>query len=850
MTEALRVAEDAPLTLRQRKAINEALEFASTDSDPVRRLLITVRAFFLHHTTRSYAAELGMRPHSLLDLEARGFDPERSVASVYGKFIVDWERRATLDPASAPFLTWASKRLQALVVAREFNTPLGQLIEWQTRFGSAVFAEKTGLDPAALSRYRENSTMLSFGDLVAVGSKLGLFGDASRSADSWNMAWVERARRISLRHSRGIERPLASAKLGMMLEWSGVPFTIVGVRQHFPGLKEVDAQKIIKYEPLKKIPLNLVLDSKTLVTAIPERDRDQLRQQMLQSHREFSRRPSPSKKIAEIVRARKMSTRYIAEVFDAIDPRNQKESISKVRDVVFRGAVVDDIPWGRIAGVVARSEREFRSLIALRASELSGEYRRRTGQRISASTLFRKIWGCAPGNDGTTVSDGISTPHQIAPLQRMMEVYLGRSPAHILGILHRAKQTNPLRHETGRGYERLRLIRQGQRVPSLPEFKTLLQAARIPFGPFHEIGWRDGLGVFRRDTEKGSEFGNAQRRILKTLIAEKAANTLAFLSTTAGVSVHERIHFQARGQGRELPLASFKRALTVIGVGEGELRSHTISLILQEKSFSRALRRWYIDGLIGADESVRSGMRELVSSKNPLTHGAIFCLPSAAQEILAVKFELESLAAETSEHRSVRRALMVRSLMRLFPGITIDEISEGVSSIRAALHALVRPTGLRRGWKPMFLNAADRRLIEDGLITADSVRRIGLPSTVRAHVRGLVGVLGTGVERAQSPMRIMFPASFDGCHPRVSEARVAMTSLFAETLHAMNVAPVVAAEVLKAFRGAWAVAHNESDSARVIGSFLDEVKVDDTESLTAIEVLDAALKELFAEYRK
>jgi hypothetical protein len=850
MHEPLRAPETAPLTVRQRKAINDALECASTDKDPVRRLLVTVRAFVLSHTVRSYAGELGMRAHSLLNLETRGFDPDRSVPSVYGKFILDWERRAALNPATAHFLQWASRRLRGLVLSKEDNTPLGQLLEWQMMLGSADFAQRTGLDPAALSRFREYSSTLSFGYLVEVGGKVGAFGEVPRTADTWNLGWVERVRRISLRHSRSIERPIASAKLGMMLEWSGVPLTVLGIREHFPRLKERDAQRIIRYEPLKKVPLSVILESKLVVGSVPEIDREQLRQQMARCQRIMSHLPSSSKKMAEIMRARKMSTRSLADVFHAIEPQNEKESISRVRSILFRGAVVDDIPWGRVSAVVSRSDREYKSLVTLRAQEIAHEYRRRTGQPISGATLFRKIWGVNPSHDGATVSDGFSLSHAAEPLQRVMEVYLSPSPAHLLRALHRVRRINPLRQETGSGFERLRLLRQEEVMPSLPEFKKILDGARIPFGPFHEIGWRDALGGFRRGVVQGSEFGVVQRRILKIMVAERASHTAEFLANVAGVSPQERVHFQTRGAGREIPLASFWRGLSFAGIAPGDSQSLPITLLLEEKNFPRALRRWYVEGLIGADESLRVGLRELVSAKNPLTREELFCAPSSARDVLAVKFELDALAGETSQLHSIRRALVVRSVMRSFPGITVDEIAKAISAIRGALHALVTPTGVARQWRPKFLNAADRKLIEDGLITADRVRQIGLPSLVRSHVRGLVALMGSEIERADSPLRVLFPPQSRSGHPKVAEARIAMSNLFAETLLAMNVNPAVAAEALKAFRGAWTVAHLESDSAKVVGTFLDESKVHEAETFTPVEILDAVLKELFSEYRK
>lgn len=850
MHEPLRAPEHAPLTARQRKAINDSLEFASTDNDPVRRLLVTVRAFVLNHTVRSYAPELGMRPHSLLNLEARGFDSQRSVSSVYGKFALDWERRAALDPTLAPFLTWASKRLRALVLSKEYATPLGQLLEWQMIIGSVPFAARTGLDPAGLSRIREWSTMVPFGYLIEVGGKIGAVAEPPRTADGWNLAWIERVRRISIRYSQSIERPIAPAKLGIMLEWAGVPLTVVGLREHFPRLKERDAQRIVKYEPLKKGALSVVLDSTLLVGAIPELDREQLREQMARSQRSFSHRPSSSKKVAEIMRERKMGTRYIADVFHAIEPHHEKDSITRVRSVLFRGAIVEDLPWGRVAGVLARSEREYKNLVTLRSEEIASEYRRRTGQRMNAATLYRKIWGSEPLHEDVTVSDGFANAHHEEPLQRSMEVYLGQSPAWVLQGLHRARRINPLRRETGSGFERLRLLRQAEVVPSLPEFKKILDGARIPFGPFHEIGWRDAFGGFKRGLEQASDFGNVQRRVLKTLIAEKASNTSEFLASIGGVSPQQRVHFQPRGAGREIPLVSFWRALSFSGINTGDPRALQVSLLLEEKSFVKAFRRWYVEGLIGADENIRIGLRDLVAAREPLTREVLFTPPCSVSEVLALKFELDASVSETSQNPIIRRALVVRSVMRRFPGITVDEITQGIAAIREVLHALTTPTNVSRTWKPTFLNAADRKLIEDGLITADRVRRIGLPSLVRTHVRGVVAVVGSGIEQAESPIRVLFPSHTHQSHPKVSEARVAMTHLFAETLHAMNLSPVVAASIFKAFRAAWTVAHIESDSAKVVGAFLDESKVADNEHLAPVEILDAVLKELFSEYRK
>jgi hypothetical protein len=62
--------------------------------DPVRRLIVTVRAALLNKTVPQYAAELGIQSNTLSRFEAKGFEPSSSVVTSFYPFIADWRKRA------------------------------------------------------------------------------------------------------------------------------------------------------------------------------------------------------------------------------------------------------------------------------------------------------------------------------------------------------------------------------------------------------------------------------------------------------------------------------------------------------------------------------------------------------------------------------------------------------------------------------------------------------------------------------------------------------------------------------------------------------------------------------------
>jgi hypothetical protein len=816
-----KLPESLTLTNRRRIAFEGALAHAFSQPDPVRQLVVFVRVYALRMTAPEYAHEIGLKAHSYTQLEARGFDPRRSVASSFGCFLRDWERRAQAHPESAVFFRWAQHRLEQLLVGQELGTPRGFFLKCQNRVGSRAFAEATGLTPKILSDYRTFNKNIPFSEMLGVIDALSGPIRPARDGVHWDSPLVVDARRIFFHHSLQLGRPASAAKVHMLLVWVNLPCIGPDLHREVPTITDREAGKIARFEPVSAEMWAKIQRLECVVDRVPKRFLEGVTETIEREARTRSA-ADPSVALAvQLMRSQRLSTKVIARVSGLHDSGQIREGTDAVRNAIFHKAASARLTWGPIAAVISRDIKEFQQMISLREQELAHEYLRRSGHKIGTEALAKKIWG------GDTRAEKIGEVNKQRVLDnRTHEALIRFSRPFFLGVpsatiraMGEARGLLPIWRSAQSGPDRLASIVSGEVIPTYPEYERYLRAGRVIPNDAHAIGWRHAFGAKVLAQGGGTAFGVVQRRVLKTLLYEESESRGEALAKRELNRLAAAQWFQALDSKGEVPLVVVKRLVGFLGVPSGSPRHRAIESILSTKSYSTAIREWLKRDMEGLTSAEKRDVLHLMQVGPRIRPENIFTVDQPEVDLLAVVHGFKGGSIATMPLSWKRTVRGVHSILKMFPGATLDDVRDVFAEDGKIVRMFSDETSIPSTWDPQFENYADKALKERGILDKDYRPARIIPIGVQGGRASLHDVIGHDSDRG-SLLKVLFPPDRDALRGESRALVVALRHLIMHGAGAINLDAVQKNQLIQAFKESLAVSPSLEECRRKVGSSL------------------------------
>ena len=827
---------------RRRPALEKALAFAFSDHDPVRQLIIFVRAYVLRKSGPEYAQEVGLKSNSYSQLEARGFDPNRSVASSFGCFLRDWEKRAEETPQAASFFRWAQQRLERLLVGPELGTPLGFLLARQNRAGKKNFADATGLKPETLSTYRSLNKNITFAELVGVIEALSMVPKPQRSAAFWDSPLVKDARRVFFHQSLQLGRPASAIKVHMLLTWGGVQVTSPGLRRQIPLLTDGEAGKIVRFEFISSATWEKLREVKGLVKLVSA--------SFVASIDEAIKREGAARVVCatstilavDLMRAQRLSNKHIARIAGIYDPKRSREGTALVRTAIFDKVASPLVPWGALAALLSRDMESFQKLVSSREAEFSSEYRRRSGHPIGTATLAKKIWGevDALATHPPEALEGLNSAHTKSILTRFLRPFVSGVPSATIGAMVEVRGLLPMWRRAHSSPERFSGIMSEKVVPSYPEYVRLLRAGYVKVNHLHEVGWRHAFGAYVRNHEGGDLFGAMQRRVLKTLLSEAYESRSDALTKGKRAPSTFAPWFQALDKQGSVPRAVWNRMLDLIGVVPGSGRRSTVDSLLTIKEYPAAIREWFVKGMGGLTDAEQRDVAHLMQVGPQIHPKCLFGVAESGGELLEIVHGLKDgsiTAMSLSRKRTLRGVLTV---MKMFPGATLDDVREVFDKEGKIVRIWAESTTVPASWVPRFDNYSDKMLIEQGILEARTTQNF-VPSGIFQLRTRLQRALGDDVERS-SFLAVLYPPERGAIRGDSDQLVEIVRQLLNHASGFINLDNAQKKQLFDTFKESMSGAPTFLDARLKIGAFLSTLGGSpERKTLSAHEALDRLL---------
>lgn len=816
-------------------ALQRSLEIAFSQEERVRRLIVLARAFVINKALPAYAADVGLKSHSYLRIEQRGFIAGQSVPAVFGVLVRDWQRRIDQGDRNTPFFKWAQRELLSRVVASHYGTAVGQILEWNVMYGLAEVSERTGVPQATIANWRLYGRNLSFGELVSFGERLRRDVSWERTEETWDTSWVRRARRIYFHESVRLGRSPVATKLHMILEWANIAPGLESLGRAFPSLTQDTISRIIRFQP---VPLGCVRDicaHSAIKKGVPQLTREALYESARTESMRVGDRLQSARLVSQMMKAQGITTQNLSRLFEVHDPARPKAGTAIVRRVITELSLNEDVPWKGLAAVVARSRKDYEKLLASRGVELAQGHVRRVGQELRAERLERMLLGARRYSKNAPVEDKGSARLGLENFLRVVaEVDLSKT----FDQLRRFFGQEVFRSNASGSDERIHGFIHGDRAPSWPEYQRYLKGVRVTPLICHELGWRHAFGSSIDRGRTMTPYGRAQRRVIETLITEGAEDRTNFFRHRGYHAGRFARYARELSEGRQIPSVKFSEFLEFAGIAPASARRHTIRLIVDEKDFSRAIVRWYSDRLVGTSALERSDLLRLLGAGRSETVEALRELPTEDHERLSLR---HAAGGSLEDIPWLRRRREVVTLMRYFPGVTLDEVSAALNTLRLPLKELEAVTSLPATWTPKFQSYGDRLLEEQGFVFPEQECWKIIPKSLRESADEVWKAVEYDQLSGRTILRSIFP-TWEASHlPQMQLLKAPLQKLLLGSLATINVNREEATTIARVFAKLFEVAPTVEDSALVVGYYLerqrDHLQSTDTK-ITVAEALE------------
>lgn len=676
--------ESTEVSTKERIAINRALEVAYNSKDPVRWLLVKTRGELLQMSSKQYAPELGLAPHSLITKEKKGGG--EVAASTYSPFFQDWAKRAKEDPVRGTEFARMYKFLMFHLLREDYFGVAGLVRQWQCHVGAPEFAKRTGIDPKIIHNHKKLGFNPSFGELVDISKKAGLLS-TKKLAELWRDPTVVQARRCFVSESIKRGRALSTVLVRCAMELVAESATDDAMHRSFPLLSQKERRSVLNYE---------VLEAKTysrLVSELVKRgvlDKDE-GMRLAEIRAKESKRPQ-SRGVEKSVKV--LNKKMREQGFDSTVLRNllgelpvsDREALSHIRAALNSPGESSRVtPFGILACLVAEGKDELKEILQARRAEIRDYHRKRFGTETSPDSIERKIWGLDRGDIERAGGDvreaarekvrGIALPALRLLLSRGVS-----EPREFVAQALRDLPHNDLAARASSSAPMLARIAAGETYPHLALYRRIVTAAHAALTPQSELQWFDALSRRFNPENSKSEFGQMQSRIVASIIAARGESKSALLAQHAnGADAARAIRtLQRLERDRDIPIVLFKDVISSFGIEEHAPDGAAIRYLLQAKSYPRAILTWYQDGMPCATTEVREAAHRVFTSKVAAIVERLTGLPDNLPGLLSIREKRSprytssgDAAIKTQDDLIVEATL---TLVRVFPGASISHV--------------------------------------------------------------------------------------------------------------------------------------------------------------------------------
>ncbi len=671
----LRKIHDPTNTLSARTvtALNDGLERAWNQDNPVSWAIARVRCEVLRMTPQQYARAHGLLPLStLVGLESpRDFASARYNPESISRLLDGWDQlaRRSRSPETKQLLAEAIHEVASKLGSRQPSKTYGVLHAWRYEVGPEAFHRLTGLDYKNMWLRSQQLLIPSFEQALGYARALGMIDGGQKPPEIWANPRVAEMRQAWLADCVERKRPVELARLRTVLEAAGfeVNTQTAGTGSTI-GLSTRAITGIARFEPVPWAsvePLYQHLQAAGLVSA---EDFTSAREAWLADDR--ARPPLASKELREIAKQQGLTTRDLTDALGITTTMASKPTLP-----VFRALACDEsshlAPFGVLASLICKDKQLLERFLEKKRHEIADDLIRSGSNIRSPIAIERALWFVDysqlsydkqqvqalewRGGDPileveiTEAVRKVGEDRAASALAKLAQLKSRETIPELFRSLLRQGGYAPLATKLQTSVAIIHGTAEGHEVPALPRLKEFLRLAGVPLTPRLELDWS-----LRTAQHEAFDCQTELQRAINCHISELANTRHQFLRSSGirGFTVNRHlIHLGATGAITPKGARHVLRSLQVepASAREGLLLDLALGMTVAEVIDQRIRAVADPDGL-------RAALRFAVdvSAGTPLTDQATVGAPD----------------------QRLSRAL---TFLREMPGVTVADIERALS---------------------------------------------------------------------------------------------------------------------------------------------------------------------------
>lgn len=662
-------------TERTRVALNSGLNRAWSQDNPVSWILARVRCGVLQLPPREYTTKMEDLSHSTLShLENhRDFASARYNPETIHRVIRGWERLAGTKQYRhvKPEIDQAiSELLHCLTL--EQKTPLFQLLmRWRYRVGPHAFDTGTGLNYKQLWARGNTGVVSPFREILDHGRRLSLIPSKGTLVELNGNPFFQEARDAWTQDSLRLGRKPPLIDLHVFMDCGGLEFDAHSLRSRGVVIqtRTVEAIRNFRMCPWNKVKrLCMFLCEKGVVS-----DEDVSKLKSSWQDHWSSRKASFEDKLWRKLQESSLDTRRIAEVMGIGTDDVYKPSLPVFRAIKY-GEGSKWIASGTLAHILVANNRERESLLNQKRDELAYARTVRGSGIDSPVAIERELWalkyedlpydkraiqelewGRASELDEYQVVNAVREEGERRAMQAV-ESLESRKEAHTVGqLINNLLFQNGIAKLEGQLNTSQRLLRSigaGEEVPSLNRIRDFAEKGGFEVSERLEQDWRSV------NARMGAVLASSpiERVLIAHMREEFDSRRQLFARTKAKPRMH-RLVFGLYDSATILPgdVASFLRAY---GIEARDERAYFLKHVIKSSSMVCGVAKWL-------ETTNHEAARRLVQLSN---------------------------TDDGSDKQGKEMALCYQEVLRVLPGVTLEELRAALNSKQDSILLLYRDT--------------------------------------------------------------------------------------------------------------------------------------------------------------
>ncbi len=683
-------------------ALNNGLNRAWSNSNPVGWILARVRCEILKLSPHEYADAHGLLSHSTLaGLESyRSFKRARFNPETIHLLLKGWERLAKKNKVESPqiaeMLNEAKGELLKVLTRRYGRSVYGVLARWRYEVGPKKFDELSGYPYQAMWQRQKSGAMFDFSELLKIGRSLGFIKEKERPPALWKNPRAQELEAAWLFDSKQMGRPREVTQLYKLVEACGLRVD----KEHLHRDPKIKLQSVVvealyRFErvPWKKIaPLFRELRARRFMTE------SEFRRAKGAWRHHWQRQPETfTRRLRGIRDERGLTNAQLAEALELekIDARKPSLPVFKALTYSERNKHAS---FGVLAHLIGRSDEEVEALLEQRRHEILAQWRRQGSTITSPAAVERELW-CLDYADLPHAKADIqklewgkkSTLDPVRVVAEIREVGESRVKVALWRLLDRRdldtvqsaisnliamKGYAPLARQLETSVPFLKNVMSGAEVPTYPKLTRFMRHVGFEPSLALEVDWREQYA-----RHLVAENRNDLERVLKAYVAEHGTSRRSLLHEKGKRSseVARLFHWTSdAGVVEHVNLTKVLDSLDLQGF-------HPTRLFLDCVAH---------EGTVAGGLSVWLRSMELVDEyrdiRERLSKAVRFC-QKRGNKGNSIRRMREQLSNFEAQAESTSRSSEACKVLRLLPGVTLAEIGELLGGLSALDRSLVLP---------------------------------------------------------------------------------------------------------------------------------------------------------------